>query len=335
MIIVVNISESILFRYNDKVMKMVLMGTGTSHGVPVIACECRVCKSTAKEDKRTRCSAYVEGEDSNLVIDVGPEFRIQALATNIKKLDAVLITHGHADHCHGLDDIRVFSHTRPEKTSSGIDLTNLSEEELQKISPNWKLETEGKGIPIYSNEITIEDLYRKFEYVFHPRALGGGIPKLNLQVCDSFSVNNQLEIGSINAFPVNMKHGNLPTVGWVLHEKNSLHAIAYLTDCSFIPDESIDELRNSGLIFDHLIIDSLRENKHPTHCCFSESLSYAERICAEHTWFTHITHEKTHSEIQEYINIHLSEYKNLSRIVSEGGSVAPAYDGLVINTFSD
>lgn len=97
-------------------MKMTLLGTGTSHGIPCIACECPVCSSTDFRDKRLRSSAYVvhkskDGNKCHILIDIGPEFRIQAINHKIKAIDAVLLTHSHADHLHGLDDIRIFSHT--------------------------------------------------------------------------------------------------------------------------------------------------------------------------------------------------------------------------------
>ena len=91
-------------------MKLLLLGTGTSHGVPVIGCDCAVCNSTDKKDKRFRASAlFTTAAGTNILIDVGPDFRMQALEHKINKLDMVLLTHSHADHLHGLDDLRIFS----------------------------------------------------------------------------------------------------------------------------------------------------------------------------------------------------------------------------------
>ena len=91
-------------------MKLTFLGTGTSHGIPVVACDCPVCHSTDPKDNRNRCSAYVETDDGNyILIDIGPEFRIQALKYGVKKVTQVLLTHSHADHFHGIDDLRVFS----------------------------------------------------------------------------------------------------------------------------------------------------------------------------------------------------------------------------------
>ena len=123
---------------------MILMGTGTSHGIPVIGCDCAVCRSDDVRDKRLRCSLYVS-EPASVVIDTGPEFRIQALRCGIKRLDAVLLTHSHADHLHGIDDLRVFSHTKSVDPSF-----------------NGECETFGEGLPIYANSQTVNDIENRF-----------------------------------------------------------------------------------------------------------------------------------------------------------------------------
>jgi len=312
------------------------MGTGTSHGVPVIGCDCKVCQSKDKKDKRLRCSAYIENLNepssinsfTSIVIDVGPEFRIQALNTNIKRLDGVLITHSHADHCHGLDDVRIFSHTRPDQFKNGHKIEAFDSNVCYQ---NYPLETEGPGIPIYANENTIDDLKFRFAYVFNHKYLGGGLPKLNLLSCKDFNYKNPIEIGSLNIVPISMLHGSLPTSGWLINPKNSANSIAYLTDCSFISDDSIEVLRkfnSNGKVIEHVIIDGLREKPHSTHCSFEEAMSYADKIGAKHTWLTHMSHTKLHTEIQDYIDERLHKFKNLSQIIKNSGSVSPAYDGL-------
>jgi phosphoribosyl 1,2-cyclic phosphate phosphodiesterase len=307
-------------------MKLTVMGSGTSHGIPVIACDCDVCKSSDIHDKRLRCSVYVEAQGNtardpdgqvypttNLVIDTGPEFRIQCLKYNVKRLDGVLITHSHADHCHGLDDLRIFSFKKPNKK-----------------------ETPGDGLPIYCNSNTLNDLIYRFAYIFKVNNLGGGIPKLNLLPTDSYSEKKPFSIGTIEVLPVPMMHGYLEANGFVLRDTTpdgAEHAIAYLTDCSHIPDLSLESIkafcgkRGSP---EHLIIDGLRKTEHWTHCNFDKALFYANQIGAAHTWLTHITHETFHTDVQNYINAHLAEYTLLNKIVRAGGSVAPAYDGLQI-----
>lgn len=324
-------------------MKMTLMGTGTSHGIPVVACSCSVCTSTDPHDKRYRCSAYIINDDppqegkspstTNIVIDTGPEFRIQALENKIKKLDGVLLTHSHADHCHGLDDLRIFSFRKPPEMNLS-ELSSLSKNDAiaMAASQNSNRETPGDGLPIYAPSSTIESLRFRFAYIFDANVTGGGIPKLHLISADENSDENPIKIGSIEAVPVPMIHGPMIDYGYVVRpaQKNggNFHSIAYLTDCNFISDESIEIVKKSSGTLDHLVIDALRKRPHPTHNNFDKAIEYADRIGAKHTWLTHICHDNSHVQIQEYIDENLHKYKNLSEIVKNGGSVSPAYDGL-------
>ena len=263
-----------------------------------------------------------------MVIDVGPEFRIQALEAGIKRLDGVLLTHTHADHCHGLDDVRIFSHTRPDLTKNG-EAINSADAVAQ--SQNYPLETAGPGLPVYANAGSVSDLMLRFRYVFHHENYGGGLPKLNLIDCTEFDMGNPVRIGSLEMFPIPMLHGSLETAGWLVRPLGSKNSAAYLTDCSFIPESSLkilEKCNSGGFKIEHLVIDGLRKQRHSTHCSFDEALSYADRIGAERTWLTHIAHDNSHEEIQKYIGSVLPNFPNLSRIVGEGGSVSPAFDGL-------
>ena len=302
-------------------MKVVLLGTGTSHGIPCIACDCDVCNSPDPHDKRLRCSAYVtsknnDGTYSHILIDIGPEFRIQAITYKIKAVDAVLLTHSHADHLHGLDDIRIFSHT-----ISSSHLTN----------PDRGKETEGPGIAIYSNAQSIRDVQERFSYVFRPTQIGGGKPKLRLEEDTVFDAGTPPEFGDLKITPVPMKHGEIDTTGWLISVRGAdgvIHSFAYLTDCSIIPESSIQKIIDNGGIIEHCVIDGLREVPHATHFSYLQAMQAAEKICPVHTWFTHICHLKKHADISAYIHEHLNSFENLSRIVRNGGSVEPAYDGL-------
>lgn len=317
-------------------MKMILMGTGTSHGMPVIGCSCRACTSPHKKDKRLRCSAYIvqNGNSArdcdgvpfpttNIQIDTGPEFRIQALKYHLKRLDAVLLTHSHADHLHGLDDLRIFSHTKSH-------MQNCKEmPESQVCYP----ETTGAGLPVYANTNTIEDVLFRFSYVFSPTKEGGGKPKLDLQDVTKYTGGNPLIIGSMQIIPVPMMHGTMATTGWVLSctgKDGKKHSIAYLTDCNQISDESIERITKYAGIIDHLVIDGLRKRPHTTHFSFDESLACADKIGAKHTWLTHICHDMRHTEIKKYVRNHIAEHPHLAEIVKHGGSAGPAYDGLVL-----
>lgn len=303
------------------------MGTGTSHGIPVIACDCAVCKSSDSRDSRLRCSAYVtnsesDGKTSALVIDTGPEFRIQAIKYGIKKIKAVLLTHSHADHLNGLDDIRIFSHTKYGDNCKGHDTTADFPE------------TNGQGLPIYANSATINDAKNRFDYIFKTTQIGGGKPMICFMDSAAYSPEKPLKIASFTILPVPMLHGRLPVSGWLLSctgKDNQKHSVVYLTDCSCISDESINLVKQNCGILDHVVIDALRVKPHTTHCNFDEALAYSERLCAKHTWFTHICHDFSHVQIQDYIEQNLSSYPALNKIVKSGGSVSPAWDGLVIS----
>lgn len=304
-------------------MQIVLLGTGTSHGIPCIACECRVCTSSDFRDKRMRCSAYIinenkDGSKSHILIDIGPEFRIQAIQNKIKSVDAILLTHSHADHLHGLDDIRIFSHT-----ISSCHLKN----------PDKGQETKGRGIVIYSNEQSLIDVKYRFDYVFKPTQIGGGKPKISLEKDSVFDKCIPTEFGDMTVTQIPMKHGDINTTGWILSSicsDGKKHSFAYLTDCSEIPKSSIEKIISSAGIIDHCVIDGLREEPHSTHFSYLQAMDVAEQIKPIHTWFTHICHLNTHVEISNYIHKHLKLFSNLSNIVNMGGSVEPAYDGLKI-----
>ena len=293
-------------------MKLLFLGTGTSHGVPVIGCDCPVCKSSDPHDKRFRCSAYVTTTSGkNILIDIGPDFRSQALAYNISRVDTLLLTHSHADHLHGIDDLRIFS-------------CDLSESDLKnkKLKPESKRKYEAPPIPIYTNKNTIKDIEKRFDYFFRHCREGGGHAKVEL-----IDAKNSFETCGITVTPIPMLHGHLETVGWLLTENGK--SIAYLTDCSFISDKSIQILKEKCSILEHLVIDGLRIEEHSTHFSFMQALEAAEKIGANHVWLTHLTHSTSHRQVIMYIDDILAnfpeKFKNLNNIAE---SVLPAYDGL-------
>lgn len=326
-------------------MTMTLLGTGTSHGVPVIACNCAVCTSSDEKDKRMRSSALLEyeasaflpyihqeieveaekeseadsaefgGEKGNVaaksgrkyyfLIDIGPEFRLQALRARIKSLDAVFITHSHADHLHGLDDIRPFSNTS---------------------SPS------SLPMPVFSNDTALSDIRERFSYIFKDTQLGGGKPKI---VLTPLSELKKFEKIGLFITPIDMMHGELHATGYAFASRGTdglTHAMVYLTDCNKIEASSILKIRRSADRIDFLVIDGLRERPHSTHFCFLQALDAADKIGAAHTYLTHLTHNKSHCEVNAYIAKHLAEFTCLKKIVASGGSVEAAYDLLVLRT---
>lgn len=298
-------------------MKLTFLGTGTSHGVPVIACDCAVCKSKDPHDKRYRSAAYIEISDNSsskfILIDIGPDFREQALRENIRQIDAVLLTHSHADHLHGIDDLRSFSCIMSNKPE------NPQNEKYDK-----------PPIPIYTNYTAAEHIKHSFSYLFSEHAEGGGHAKINLKEAKS-----PFELCGIKVTPIPMEHGSLETTGWLLTETtpDGKKSIAYLTDCNRISDESINLLqKNAGLSeggrLVHLVIDGLRIKEHSTHFNFWQALEAAGKIGGEHIWLTHLTHNSSHDETAAYIKEHLPDFPSLA----SAKSVLPAYDTLVLET---
>jgi phosphoribosyl 1,2-cyclic phosphate phosphodiesterase len=243
-------------------LKVTVLGSGTSHGVPAIGCDCAVCRSTDPRDRRTRPSILMELQTNgpqpplaravrSILVDTSTDLRAQALANNIRRVDAVLFTHSHADHVLGLDETRAFN--RIQQTTIGC----------------------------YASAETEADLRRMFEYIFTgPRQLGGGIPQLRL-----FSIAGPFTMGGVEIVPVPLFHGELPVLGF------RVGRFAYLTDCSRIPDGSwslLDGVRT-------IILDALRDSPHPTHFNLSEALAVVSRLEPERAYFTHICHELPHA----------------------------------------
>lgn len=242
---------------NDGRMRITLLGTGTSTGVPVIGCNCRVCTSPDVRDERTRCSCLVEVNGLSIVIDTGPDFRRQALREDIRHVDAVLYTHHHFDHIVGLDDLRpfFFRNSRP--------------------------------IPCYARDNTAEVMRVMFDYIFQDGTYPG-VPDLSLQTIDApFVVSSRIDpTNDVEVVPIDARHGDLPLFGY------RIGRFAYLTDTNFIPEESFELLED----LDVLVLDALRESFHPTHYTIDEAVEVAERIAAKQTYFTHMTHSVLHAE---------------------------------------
>lgn len=179
--------------------KVLVLGSGTSHGVPMIGCECATCRSTDPRDNRLRASALIQLPDGqSVLIDTTPDLRAQALAHRIKRVDAIVYTHSHADHVMGLDEVRRFN-------------------VLQK-----------SAIPCYGDGRTLRDLQRIYSYIFDPDTpKSGGIPQIVLA-----EIAGEFSIGPATFVPIPLMHGSRRILGY------RVGSFAYLTDCSVIPDES-------------------------------------------------------------------------------------------------
>lgn len=314
-------------RLRDNVrMTLTILGSGTSHGVPVVACNCAVCKSADPRDKRYRASALLEndfeGKTWRVLIDIGPDFRSQALAIGLPSLDALLLTHGHADHLHGLDDIRIFSHTKvPNSISKYTDADGVAHPSNEFTKP----------MPIYADKETTKIIRSHFDYIFKRTQIGGGKPLVQLEKAEKLTPKNPLKIGGMEIFSVPMKHGKIPTTGWVVSAAapdGSKKSLAYLTDCNYISPASIELIKENCGTLVHAVIDGLRKEGHTTHFSFAEALALADLIQPLHAWTTHMTHDMNHEDIIKYLEEILPEYPGLKKIVAGGGSVLPAHDGL-------
>jgi phosphoribosyl 1,2-cyclic phosphate phosphodiesterase len=232
-------------------VRLTVLGSGTSMGVPTLACHCAVCESADSKDKRMRPSVLLEYNGRAVVIDTTPDFRSQALRAKLERLDAVLYTHGHADHILGLDDVRPY---------------NAKQRSI---------------VPIYGSEETLATLQRQFSYVFNPAPTVSSLPLIELR-----PVDGSFELFGAEIIPIRAFHGPMPVLGY------RIGTVAYLTDFSFVPDES-KKLRH-GL--DHFILDALRYEPHPMHSNVEQSLALVDELKPKHAWFTHICHDLGHEE---------------------------------------
>jgi phosphoribosyl 1,2-cyclic phosphate phosphodiesterase len=185
-------------------LKLKFLGTGTSQGVPVIGCDCEVCQSTDPHDNRTRVAVLISDDVTNIVIDVGPDFRQQMLRESVTKLDAVLLTHEHNDHVIGIDDLRPF---------------------------NFR---QGFDMPIYTSLRVLEDLKQRFAYTFAER-LYPGAPRFDWTIIDENSI---FKINTIEVQAIGIWHGDLPILGFRFGD------IAYCTDVKIISEKELEKLKN-------------------------------------------------------------------------------------------
>jgi len=197
-------------------MKFTFLGTGTSHGIPMIGCSCAVCTSTDPKDKRRRCSLYVVAGGRHLVFDTPPDFRDQVLSFGVERVDAVFLTHPHADHIYGFDDVRRFS--------------TLQEEH----------------IPVYGSAETIRLMRKKFDYVDKPSYGFESVPRVRFT-----EQTGPVHVGDALVSPLPVWHGQEMILGFRIDGDG--RSLGYIPDCSRIPDDTLALLENmDAMILDGL-----------------------------------------------------------------------------------
>ncbi len=235
-------------------MKITFLGCGTSTGVPVIGCRCDVCTSNDPRHKRLRTSILIQDRSKNILIDTSTDLRQQALRHNVNHLNAVLFTHPHADHIHGIDELRSFNHLQ------------------------------GKAIPCYGSKETIKRIKDIFKYIFTECEQEGWKPHIETHI-----IKDRFQLFHLTIHPLEVLHGRMKVLSFRIGK------MAYVTDCSHIPEESFDALKGLDL----LILDALRHKPHATHYNIDKAVEVAQELSPERTIFTHLSHNLDYRETNE------------------------------------
>jgi phosphoribosyl 1,2-cyclic phosphate phosphodiesterase len=240
-------------------MKLTFLGTGTSFGIPVPGCGCAVCGSDDPRNQRTRHGLLLEQEGRRLLVDTPPELRLQLVAAGADTLDGVFITHAHADHVHGIDDLRAFT-TRMEER-----------------------------LPVFLASEYEKELRTRFAYFWGPDARsspGTSVPGLELV---TFEDRDRIEVAGFDLDVVAFPHGWFRSYGFRVGD------LAVIVDAKEVPDDAIPLLRGVRV----LVINALWfGNPHPTHFNVEEAVAAAARLDAGTTYLTHLTHRLDHSDME-------------------------------------
>lgn len=238
--------------------ELTFLGTGTSVGVPVIGCPCRICHSSDPRNKRTRSSIHLRAGDTSVLVDSGPDLREQALREGLSKVDAVIYTHDHVDHVVGFDELRAFCWHRD--------------------SP----------LPLYARPSCMDTLRTMFGWAFSEKNVHAGYIKPAPQL-----IERPFSIGPLEITPLPVEHAATETLGFLFRSPGA-PAIAYIPDAKRIPCPTMDLLRDCDI----LIIDGLHSRPHPTHLSTGEALEIIADLKVPRAWLTHLTHESDHSELE-------------------------------------
>ena len=289
--------------------ELTFLGTGTSQGVPIIACQCPVCKSADPRDKRFRASAFIRHDGLNILVDAGPDFRSQMLANDIRHLDAILITHAHKDHTGGLDDVRSFNYI--DKKAAEIYCEPLVLKSLQNDYAYAFAQHKYPGAPEWHVHLIDERPFRvdslehtgDLEWV-HDVGYFYRQPDGSLQPSDNAILEAPHD--RPNIIPIRGYHDTLPVLGFRVGN------IAYITDMSTLPETEFPKLQ----VLEHLTLNTVGYYPHHSHFSLEQAIELARTIGAKHTWLTHLSHAfPTHSRFCQELP----------------DNIQPAYDGLTIH----
>lgn len=239
-------------------MRLTFLGTGTSFGVPQIGCTCRVCTGGDPHDQRGRAAVVIEAAGRRLLIDTPPELRVSLLREGIGSVDAVLYTHDHADHVHGIDDLRALS-GGPRGT-----------------------------LPVYAPADSLARLRAKFDYIFDPLAnVIPGSARPNV-VAHAVEPLTPTAIAGFDVLPIAFGHGPTTVFGY------RVGPLAYVTDVKAVDKDAVAALRGVRV----MVLNALFYRSHPSHLSVPEAVEAARAIGAERTFLTHLTHETAHADLE-------------------------------------
>ncbi len=238
-------------------LSLTFLGTGTSYGVPVIGCRCDTCTSSDPRDRRTRHGALLRLGDRRLLVDTPPELRLQLLGEGVSTLDAVWFTHAHADHVHGIDDLRAFTALR------------------------------GGSIGAWMHRSVARQLQRRFPYIFNPRSVPDGVDVPELDVV-TFREGRAVEILDHVFLPVGVPHGGIRSYGF------RVGGLGYVTDAKRLPRATVEGLRGADVLVLNALWYG---DPHPTHFNIEEAVAAARAVGARRTYLTHLTHRVRHEDL--------------------------------------
>lgn len=311
--------------------RLTFLGTGTSQGVPIIGCRCPVCRSTNLKDKRFRSAALVEYGGLTILVDAGPDFRMQMLAHDVSHLDAILLTHDHRDHTGGLDDVRSLNYIDQRAAEIYCEPAVLDSlkgsfsyvfaENKYPGAPEWHIHLIGEK-PFFAEP---GDDDRKLVWVHDQgycwkTADGQLIPTDDRKVTEAETADDPDFSGGmlsstgrgVEIIPIRGMHDKMPVLGFRFGN------IAYITDMSLLPERELKKLH--GL--EHVTLNTVGYKPHHSHFSLDQAIDTARKIGARHTWLTHLSH--TFPTYPDFC----SQLRELAPDID----IRPAFDGLVIDS---